>query len=114
MVRPVMNFSRNGLTDWFIQRVSALVVTIFTIFMVCYLLFNPQIDFNTWHSLFHSPVMSVFTVITLLAFLAHAWIGMWTVLTDYIKPFALSLLLQTGLILLLLSYLVWVVMVLWF
>jgi len=36
----------------------------------------------------------IFTILTLISILVHAWIGLWQVLTDYVKSIALRLSLQ--------------------
>nr|CBA73764.1 succinate dehydrogenase hydrophobic membrane anchor protein [Arsenophonus nasoniae] len=43
----------------------------------------------------------------------HAWIGLWQVLTDYIKSIALRLLLQLFLIVILMTYLIYGTIVVW-
>jgi succinate dehydrogenase / fumarate reductase membrane anchor subunit len=37
---------------------------------------------------FSSAFTKVFTLLALVSILIHAWIGMWQVLTDYVKPLA--------------------------
>ncbi|STQ79392.1 Succinate dehydrogenase hydrophobic membrane anchor subunit [Hafnia alvei] len=58
-------------------------------------------------------ITKVFTVLTLVSILAHAWIGMWQVLTDYIKPLALRLILQLVIVVALVVYLVYGTLVVW-
>ena len=40
----------------------------------------------------------MFTLLALFSILIHAWIGMWQVLTDYVKPLALRLVLQLAIV----------------
>ncbi|WP_033848312.1 succinate dehydrogenase, hydrophobic membrane anchor protein, partial [Yersinia wautersii] len=49
----------------------------------------------------------------LLSILAHAWIGLWQVLTDYIKPLAIRLVLQLVVVITLLVYLLYGTIVVW-
>ena len=42
---------------------------------------------------FFASFTQVFTTLTLIAILAHAWVGLWQVLTDYVKCLSLRLLL---------------------
>lgn len=111
--RPILNLSRNGLTDWLIQRVSAIFIGSYALYLLFFFMSHPELQFEQWHGLFHSVCFGVATIVALLFVLAHAWIGLWTVLTDYVKPVFLSLLLQVGLVLLLLFYLVWGLMIIW-
>lgn len=53
------------------------------------------------------------TLLALLSLIAHAWIGIWTVTTDYIKPLWLRLSMHGLVILALLLYVVWGVHIIW-
>lgn len=107
VVGSVTNFSRNGLSDWLWQRVSAVVFLAYCV-MLCYAIFStPGHNFEHWHAWFMQPWMRVFTLLALLSVLIHAWVGIWTVLTDYIKLGFLRLIMQCGMIGLLFVYLIW-------
>ncbi len=88
MVTYVTNFSRSGLYDWMAQRVSAVVLAVYTLFLLGYVVANPSLDFTQWHALFSQGWMRVFSLLALVALAAHAWVGMWTVSTDYLTPMA--------------------------
>ena len=55
--------------------------------------------------------MRLFTLLAILALVGHAWVGMWTVLTDYVKASGLRFVLQSAMILAVLVYLFWGVMI---
>jgi succinate dehydrogenase / fumarate reductase membrane anchor subunit len=64
--------------------------------------------------------MKVFTLLAVGAFVAHAWIGLWTVFTDYLTEYMLGPigniirpLLQIAVVLALVVYAIWVVQVIW-
>ncbi len=84
MVTYVTNFSRSGLYDWMAQRVSAVVLAVYTLFLLGYLVANPDLSYLQWKGLFSQGWMRVFSLLTLVALGAHAWVGMWTVTTDYL------------------------------
>ena len=44
MVTNITSFGRSGLSDWLMQRVSAVILALYTVFVVAYLLFNPNLD----------------------------------------------------------------------
>ena len=90
MVTSVTNFSRSGLYDWMAQRVSAVVLACYTLFLLGFVLLTPDLDYNQWHALFSHTVMRIFSLLTLLALGAHIWVGMWTISTDYLTPMALG------------------------
>ncbi|MFN3163756.1 MAG: succinate dehydrogenase, hydrophobic membrane anchor protein, partial [Pseudohongiellaceae bacterium] len=86
MVTNATNLSRSGLSDWIIQRFSAVLLGSYTIFLLVWLLLHPDLDYQQWRALFDATAMRLFSLITLAALCGHAWIGMWTVGTDYLTP----------------------------
>lgn len=120
MVTSVTSFGRSGLYDWLIQRVGGVVMAAYTIFLVSYLLLNPDLTFEQWKSLYSQLWMRVFTLVTLLSFISHAWIGLWAVLTDYLtvrmlgsKATFLRIFAQLVLGMVAVTYLVWGVEIIW-
>ena len=64
--------------------------------------------------------MRVFTLLAALSLVAHAWIGLWAVFTDYLtermlgpKGNTLRLIAQLGTVLTLLIFMLWVIEILW-
>lgn len=112
MVEKVTSLTGNGLRDWLIQRLSALILAAYALFLLAYIIFCAP-DFTAWQALFRHEFMRVFTVLALLSMVYHTWIGLWTVFTDYIKCAYLRLLLQTLVVLVLLGYLVWGIDIVW-
>lgn len=84
MVRAATSFGRSGVSDWIIQRFSAVVLAAYTVFIVIFLILNPGIDYATWHQLFSGTAVKLFTLLALLSVAAHGWIGLWAVITDYL------------------------------
>lgn len=113
MVTNVMSLTRNGLLDWLIQRVSALIIGIYAVFLIGFVLFHPGLTFEAWHNLFSHLLMRIFTIAVLLSILFHSWVGMWTVFTDYIKSSCLRLVLEVAMVLGLLGYVVWGIAIVW-
>lgn len=120
MVTQVTSFTRNGVSDWLVQRVTAVIVAIYSVVLVAYLLFQPAVTYQQWSDLFSQTWMQVFTLMTLLATCAHAWIGMWTVGTDYLRVHtvgesanALRFIFQLGCMLVFVVYLIWGIKILW-
>ncbi len=120
MVTSVTNLSRSGLSDWIIQRVSAVLLAAYTVCILGSLLMNPEMDYEAWRALFDSNLMRVFSLITLAALCAHAWIGMWIVSTDYMTSLQfgksatfIRLVFQVGIVLIVAVYLIWGVQIFW-
>lgn len=120
MVTAVTSFGRSGLYDWLIQRVGAVVLTAYTVFLVVYIVLNPELDFAQWSALFGNLWMRIFSLLALISFITHAWIGLWSVLTDYLtsrllgpKATVLRLIAQMVLGIAAVTYLVWGIEILW-
>ncbi|PNT89807.1 succinate dehydrogenase, hydrophobic membrane anchor protein [Coxiella burnetii] len=105
--------SRRGYRDWFVQRITALLSGIYAVFVIVFLLVHHPISYPQWHALFSHLVMKIFTLIVIFSILWHAWIGMWTIFTDYVKNKPIRLALETLVFLLLVGYFVWAIEFLW-
>lgn len=113
MVTNITNFGRSGVADWLMQRVTAVIMLAYTLFILGFFLINNDLDFVTWKMLFQGTAMRIFSLMALLSIAAHAWIGMWTVATDYIKPTGTRVFYYLVVGLALFAYVVWGVQVLW-
>ena len=120
MVTNVTSFSRSGLSDWLLQRVTAILMAAYSVFIVVYLLFNPGLEYEQWVALHQNIWMRIFSLAAIVSIAIHAWIGLWAVLTDYItvrmlgpKATPLRILLQLGMIIVTLAYVVWAIDILW-
>lgn len=113
MVVSVTSLTGNGLKDWLIQRVTAIYLMIYSlIFAICWIKGAPW-HFEAWQRLFHCTWFQVATVLALFTVLLHAWIGIWTVTTDYLKSTALRMVVQSLVMFLLLGQLIWGTIMIW-
>lgn len=112
MVSNASALGRTGIQDWLLIRGSAIVIVLYVLYLVGFIAFN-DITYETWRGFFSSSVTKVFTILTLFSILVHAWIGLWQVLTDYVKPIALRLVLQLIIVVALLAYLIYGTIVVW-
>jgi succinate dehydrogenase / fumarate reductase membrane anchor subunit len=120
MITNVTSFSRSGLSDWLLQRVTAVVMAAYTVFITAYLLFNSGLEYSQWLGLHSHIAMKIFNVLTVLSIAVHAWIGLWAVLTDYVterllgpKATVLRIFLQLGMITVTLVYVIWALDIVW-
>ncbi len=86
MVTQVTSLSRSGLADFVAQRASAVVLALYTLCLLAFFLANPGMTHTVLVAFLGHPAMQVFNLLALLATAAHAWIGLWTVGTDYLQP----------------------------
>lgn len=113
MVSNVTSLTGNGLKDWLIQRVTAVYLAIYSIVFLVVGFRSSPFNYQTWTALFHTPWFQITTALALFALLVHAWIGLWTVTTDYIKNTAVRLLVQGLVLFVLLSQLIAGLMMIW-
>ena len=113
MVSDVTSLTGNGLKDWLIQRVTAVFFAAYSLFLLGFLYMHPQLNYSEWQALFHMTSVQIATVIALFTLTLHAWIGVWTVTTDYIKCTAIRLSVQLLVALLLVGQFIWGLMIVW-
>jgi len=110
----MLNLGRSsGLRDWIIQRVSALLIAAYAVFLFSYVASYHPLYYVQWYNLFSNVWMKLATFVVLFAVIWHAWIGLWTVFTDYIKPPMLRMALEIVVILLLLACIGWGFEIMW-
>jgi succinate dehydrogenase / fumarate reductase membrane anchor subunit len=78
-----------------LQRISAIYLGSFLVYFVARLLLDQPLTAAAWHAWITHPVMRIASLGFMLALLAHAWVGMRSILLDYIKPIGLRLVLLT-------------------
>lgn len=114
MVKNVTSLTQNGLRDWMVQRVSAVILASYVTFLLIYCLIHYDgVQHLQWQSLFSNTAMRIFNVMTLLSLMSHAWIGVWTISTDYLKSTSTRLTFQAVVALALFVYLIWGIQIFW-
>ena len=113
MVERIVTGAHYGLRDWLFQRITAVVMAAYALFMAGYVVLHPNLDYNVWTGLFSSQVMRSFSLLFLLAVYAHAWVGVRDVVMDYVRSAGMRLAIYVVVILALLLYVIWSVIILW-
>ncbi len=109
----MVRVNHSGLRDWLGQRITAIILGLYVIFIFAFFLKNQPLYFAQWQALFQNSIMKIATLIVLISILWHAWIGLWVISTDYIKSITLRLFLQVAILILLLGYVAWGIEILW-
>lgn len=111
----VTSLTRSGLKDFFVQRVTALIIMAYSLFIIV-LLFcvgHKNTDaYSVWSITFDCMWVKVFTVLAFISLIAHAWIGMWTIFTDYVKCAWMRGILQVAAITGYLACFIWLIFIL--
>jgi succinate dehydrogenase / fumarate reductase membrane anchor subunit len=102
-----------GVRDWLAQRVTAIVMAIFTIVLLVSFLTAQNFTYEGWAGLFARQWFKLFTMVTFFGLFYHAWVGIRDIWMDYVKPVGIRLTLQIATVLVLLAYAAWTVQILW-
>ena len=113
MVNRAVSGAHYGLRDWLAQRLTAIVMFLYTLLVIGLLLTTPQFDYATWRELFAPQWMKLATLLFLLSVYLHAWIGMRNIFMDYVKHGGVRLALYAVVIAALVAYAAWSVQILW-
>lgn len=106
-------FGKSGVADWIVQRKSAVVMAVYFAYLGYFLCVNCPLTYEAWQGLFQSFVFKIVTLIVLIYLLKHAWVGLWTIATDYIAGVTARNLFLFLCKSLLLVYLIWGSYILW-
>ncbi|MDF3034893.1 MAG: succinate dehydrogenase [Paucimonas sp.] len=102
-----------GVRDWLAQRITAVVMGIYTIVLLAMFFGSKNFSYDGWAGMFAMPWFKIATYVTLLCLLYHAWVGVRNIWMDYIKPASIRLLLQSATILWLIGCAVYAAEILW-
>lgn len=108
-----LSLTANGLRDWLVQRFSSLIIGCYFAVLLSFFFLHPHLNFDILRNFFFTTWVQIFTIIALLSLFVHAWVGIWTVITDYIRSFALQFTVQVLVIITLFVYLFWGTSILW-
>ncbi len=119
-IKSATGLTGSGSRDWIVQRISAVVLAVYSVVLLGFFLTHGNVTFFDWSQFMMSLPMRLFSLIAILALAGHAWVGMWTVFTDYITTgklggiaAGLRLVLQTLMIIAILVFLFWGIMIFW-
>lgn len=101
-----------GLRAWWVQRMSAVYMLLFVLFLLYSFALRPLQAFPQWHAWMARPGISSAFLVFFAALLGHMWVGLRDVLLDYAKPASLRRSLLAAVALILLSLGVWLLSIL--
>ena len=112
MVNRHLTGAHYGLRDWVLQRITAVIMLVYTVFLLIGLFAMPN-TYEGWQVFFSNTIVRIFTQITVLALLLHVWVGIRDVWMDYVKPMGLRLTMHVLTILWLVGTFIYSVRVIW-
>ena len=113
MVSRVVTGAHYGLRDWLAQRITAVIMAVYSVIAVAVFIVNKNITYAVWRDLFSQGWMRVATLLFIVSLAWHAWVGVRDILMDYIKPDGLRLTLQVCTLLVIACYVGWSIQILW-
>ena len=113
MVSRVVTGAGYGMRDWLVQRVTAVIMSVYTVIVLAVLLGGVPISYAVWKDLFTQGWMRVATLLFAASLAWHLWVGVRNILMDYVKPDGLRLTLQVMVLLTIAAYLGWTIQILW-
>jgi succinate dehydrogenase / fumarate reductase, membrane anchor subunit len=113
VTRRIVVGAHYGLSDWLLQRLTAVVMTAYTLLVLGVVLWNGGLDYARWQLLFGNGAFRLASFLFMVALLYHAWVGMRDIYMDYVKSTTLRLTLEALSALVLIGYLGWTIQILW-
>ncbi len=86
-----MSLPMTGLRAWFVQRVTAVYLGLFVLYLLVHFAVDAPNSFEDWHGWMRQPGVSVSWALLFAALLMHAWIGARDVVLDYVPSTSVRL-----------------------
>ncbi len=113
MVKPIIVGAHYGFRDWLLQRITAVVMAVYTVLFAICALSMADSSFESWRGVFSGSFMKFATFLCFMSLFFHAWVGVRDIFMDYVKPAGIRLLLHTVTVLFLAGCLGWGAQILW-
>ncbi|MGD2160876.1 MAG: succinate dehydrogenase, hydrophobic membrane anchor protein [Gammaproteobacteria bacterium] len=74
----------HGLRPWLIQRISAVYIALFIIYIAVTVAVSGDVGYQQWRDWLFHPLNTIAVGLFIIALLLHAWVGMRDIILDYI------------------------------
>lgn len=98
MLKPRVLSAGYGISSWIYQRLTAIVMLVALLELFIFIFTAHKImdaSFITWQKFFRLTYVKIFSQITFLAVIIHAWVGIRDLWMDYVKAVGLRIVLYT-------------------
>ncbi|ROR00602.1 succinate dehydrogenase / fumarate reductase membrane anchor subunit [Delftia acidovorans] len=103
-----------GIRDWMVQRVTGVLMALFTIVLLAKLIFNTgSVGYDLWAGIFAPQWMKFLTFAVIVSLAWHVWVGVRDIWMDYVKPVGLRLVLNVFTLVWLVGCAGWGIQILW-
>ena len=83
-----MKGTLSGTRAWVVQRVSALYMLCFIVYLLIHFAASAPHTYETWKAWFAHPGVGVAVMLFFVGLLLHTWVGVRDVVLDYVHPIA--------------------------
>ena len=80
-----------GLRPWLLQRLTAVFMLLFVLFLLAHFLFDPPRSDAEWRGWVLSPGTSIVFTLFFASLFLHTWVGVRDVILDYVHPAGLRI-----------------------
>jgi len=102
-----------GLKDWLAQRITGVVMAVFTLVLAVALAQGVASDYASWRAFMSSGPMRFAAFVFIVSLAWHAWVGVRDIWMDYVQPAGIKLALHVLTLLALVGYVGWATQILW-
>lgn len=107
-----MSGHTEGLRVWLLQRVTAIYLGAYLVYVLTHFSLHPRPGYAEWHAWVAQPMVAIGSAGFVLALLLHGWVGLRDVILDYVHNLGLRLVLLTLIVFLLLGCGLWAMRIL--
>jgi succinate dehydrogenase / fumarate reductase membrane anchor subunit len=102
-----------GLKDWLAQRITGVVMAVFTLVVAVALLQGAAASYESWRAFMAAGLMRFLTFVFVISLCWHAWVGVRDIWMDYVQPVGIKLALHVLTLLALIGYAGWAAQIIW-
>ena len=102
-----------GLMDWLAQRVTAIVMAVYTLIIFAAALGGATASREAWHSFMANGFIRYISFLFIVSLCYHAWVGVRDIWMDYVQPAAIRVTLHVLTLFALVGYAGWAVQIIW-
>jgi len=102
-----------GLRDWLAQRITGVVMAVFTLIIGLGLIQGAGANYESWRGFMSAGLMRFVSFLFIVSLCWHAWVGVRDIWMDYIQPAGIKLTLHVLTLLALIGYAGWAAQIIW-
>jgi succinate dehydrogenase / fumarate reductase, membrane anchor subunit len=90
-----MNRRASGFRAWVFQRISAVYLGLYFLFICWYFVFSAPASYLEWREWVASPGINISLLFFVIVLLFHAWVGTRDIIIDYVHPLMIRVVVLT-------------------